>query len=54
MAGMLFELKPTDPWAYVLVSLVLAAVAAGGELPPGPPGRKDRPDRGPENGVEQG
>jgi putative ABC transport system permease protein len=25
---MLFELKPTDPWAYVPVSLLLAAVAA--------------------------
>jgi ABC-type antimicrobial peptide transport system permease subunit len=27
MASMLFELKPTDPWAYLLVSLLLAAVA---------------------------
>jgi ABC-type antimicrobial peptide transport system permease subunit len=27
MAGMLFELKPTDPWAYLCVSLLLAAVA---------------------------
>jgi len=27
MVGMLFELKPTDPWAYAVVSLVLAAVA---------------------------
>jgi len=27
MVGMLFELKPTDPWAYLLVSLILAAVA---------------------------
>jgi putative ABC transport system permease protein len=28
MESMLFELKPTDPWSYVAVSLVLAAVAA--------------------------
>jgi predicted permease len=28
MAGMLFELKPSDPWAYILVSLILAIVAA--------------------------
>jgi putative ABC transport system permease protein len=28
MVSMLFELKPTDPWAYLLVSLLLAAVAA--------------------------
>jgi ABC-type antimicrobial peptide transport system permease subunit len=28
MTSMLFELKPTDPWAYVSVSLLLAAVAA--------------------------
>lgn len=27
MVGMLFELKPTDPWAYLLVSVVLAGVA---------------------------
>jgi predicted permease len=27
MVGMLFELKPTDPWAYLLGSLLLAAVA---------------------------
>jgi len=27
MAGMLFELKPTDPWAYLLVSVLLAGVA---------------------------
>ena len=27
MASMLFDLKPTDPWAYVVVSLVLAAAA---------------------------
>jgi putative ABC transport system permease protein len=27
MASMLFELKPTDPWAYLLVSILLAAVA---------------------------
>ena len=27
MASMLFELKPTDPWAYLLVSLLLALVA---------------------------
>jgi len=25
---MLFELKATDPWAYLLVTLVLAVVAA--------------------------
>jgi ABC-type antimicrobial peptide transport system permease subunit len=28
MVSMLFELKPTDPWAYLLVSLLLAVVAA--------------------------
>jgi putative ABC transport system permease protein len=28
MVSMLFELKPTDPWSYLSVSLVLAAVAA--------------------------
>jgi ABC-type antimicrobial peptide transport system permease subunit len=28
MVSMLFELKPTDPWAYVAVSVLLAAVAA--------------------------
>jgi predicted permease len=28
MTSMLFELKPTDPWAYLVVSLLLAAVAA--------------------------
>jgi predicted permease len=27
MASMLFELKPTDPWAYLLVSVLLAIVA---------------------------
>jgi len=27
MTGMLFELKPTDPWAYLVVSFVLAVVA---------------------------
>jgi putative ABC transport system permease protein len=27
MVGMLFELKPTDPWAYLLGALLLAAVA---------------------------
>ncbi len=27
MTSMLFELKPTDPWAYLLVSLLLAIVA---------------------------
>jgi putative ABC transport system permease protein len=27
MVSMLFELKPTDPWSYVAVSLVLASVA---------------------------
>jgi len=28
MASMLFELKPTDPWAYLLVTVLLAGVAA--------------------------
>jgi putative ABC transport system permease protein len=28
MASMLFELTPSDPWAYILVSLLLALVAA--------------------------
>ena len=28
MASMLFELKPTDPWAYLSVSLLLALVAS--------------------------
>jgi putative ABC transport system permease protein len=28
MESLLFELKPTDPWAYVVVSFLLAAVAA--------------------------
>jgi putative ABC transport system permease protein len=28
MTSMLFELKPTDPWAYIAVSLLLAAIAA--------------------------
>jgi predicted permease len=28
MTSMLFELKPSDPWAYLLVSLLLATVAA--------------------------
>ena len=28
MTSMLFELKPTDPWAYLTVTVVLAAVAA--------------------------
>jgi putative ABC transport system permease protein len=27
MTSMLFELKPTDPWAYLLVSVLLALVA---------------------------
>jgi putative ABC transport system permease protein len=27
MASLLFELKPTDPWSYIAVSLVLAGVA---------------------------
>jgi len=34
MASMLFELKPTDPWAYVLVSLLLAAVAVAASYLP--------------------
>jgi putative ABC transport system permease protein len=34
MASMLFELKPTDPWAYVLVSLLLALVAAAASYLP--------------------
>jgi putative ABC transport system permease protein len=28
MTSMLFELKPSDPWAYIAVSLLLAAIAA--------------------------
>jgi putative ABC transport system permease protein len=28
MASMLFELKPSDPWTYGAVSLLLASVAA--------------------------
>jgi ABC-type antimicrobial peptide transport system permease subunit len=28
MQSFLFELKPTDPWAYWIVSMLLAAVAA--------------------------
>ena len=28
MTSMLYELKPTDPWAYIAVSLLLAAIAA--------------------------
>jgi putative ABC transport system permease protein len=27
MASMLFALKPTDPWSYLLVSALLALVA---------------------------
>jgi predicted permease len=34
MASMLFELKPTDPWAYVIVSLLLALVAAAASYLP--------------------
>jgi len=34
MASMLFELKPTDPWAYLLVSLVLALVAGAASYLP--------------------
>jgi putative ABC transport system permease protein len=28
MVGMLFELKPSDPWTLFSVSLLLAAIAA--------------------------
>jgi predicted permease len=34
MASMLFELKPTDPWAYLLVSLLLALVATAASYLP--------------------
>jgi putative ABC transport system permease protein len=31
---MLFELKPTDPWAYLLGALLLAAVAVAASYLP--------------------
>jgi predicted permease len=34
LVGMLYDLKPTDPWSYVLVSLVLLAVAAAASYLP--------------------
>jgi putative ABC transport system permease protein len=34
MAGMLYELKPTDPWAYAVVSVILAAVGAAASYLP--------------------
>jgi ABC-type lipoprotein release transport system permease subunit len=34
MVGMLFDLKPTDPWAYLFVSLMLFAVAAAASYLP--------------------
>jgi ABC-type antimicrobial peptide transport system permease subunit len=34
MASMLFDLRPTDPWAYLLVSLLLASVAAAASYLP--------------------
>jgi ABC-type antimicrobial peptide transport system permease subunit len=34
MVSMLFNLKPTDPWAYLLVSILLAAVAAAASYLP--------------------
>jgi len=34
MVSLLFELKPTDPWAYLFVSLLLAAVAFGASYLP--------------------